>query len=361
MGGSSEVADAARTDVALDLAVLAALLHADGVDANGPLVATRIGLGQSNLTYLLHDDAGSRWIARRPPRGHLLASAHDVLREHRILQALTSTDVPVPRVLGEYTDDRLAEASVVLMEYVDGLVVDRADVAAALRKDVRGAIGLSLARTLPTVHRVDVDAVGLGDLASRRPYAARQLKRWALQWEQSKTRELPALDSLTELLRRRMPVQRETSLVHGDFHMRNVILDPSGTAVRAVLDWELSTLGDPSADVGSLLAYWPEPSDGPTPDVRCVDLARLLKPRRVGRDVRGRVGPGTDRPGLLARPGIVEDRDHRGGRPAQDVGGTTQRRRGRSCHTGGYRVRRRARLGPRRGQRARPVTARRRP
>jgi aminoglycoside phosphotransferase (APT) family kinase protein len=254
---------------ALDLEVLAGLLRADGLEVDGSLAAVRVGRGQSNLTYLVSDESGHRWIVRRPPRGELLASAHDVLREHRILAALGDTSVPVPRVLGRYVDPTLAETPVVVMEHVDGLVVDREDVAAGLDTSLRAAVGPSLARTLAAVHEVDVDEVGLGDLASRAPYAQRQLKRWSRQWEASRTRDLPRLDAMTDLLRRRAPEPsshdgRTVALVHGDFHLRNVILDPDLGDVRAVLDWELSTLGDPLADIGSLLAYWPEEGDGPT-------------------------------------------------------------------------------------------------
>ncbi len=251
-------------DIALDLDVLGALLRADGVGAVAPFSAARVGRGQSNLTYLVEDAAGSRWIVRRPPRGHLLDSAHDVLREHRILSALQGTGVPVPAVVARYVDPALAETPVVVMEHVDGLVVDRPEVADATDATVRAALGPALARTLATIHEVDLEAVGLSDLASHAPYAARQLKRWSRQWDASRTRELPALEALTELLRRTMPEQRELTLVHGDFHIRNVIADPATGGLRAVLDWELSTLGDPLADIGSLLAYWPEAGDPPT-------------------------------------------------------------------------------------------------
>ena len=251
-------------DVALDLAVLAQLLREDGVEVEGDLAATRVGMGQSNLTYLVRDGAGRRWIARRPPRGHLLESAHDVLREHRILSALQGTRVPVPAALAAYDDRRLADATVVVMEHVDGLVVDRPEVAESLPLDLRGALGPALATSLARVHEVDLVEVGLDGLGSHASYAARQLKRWSRQWQDSRTRDLPALDDLTELLRRTMPEQREVTLVHGDFHLRNVIVDPGSGAVRAVLDWELSTLGDPLADIGGLLAYWPEAGDPPS-------------------------------------------------------------------------------------------------
>lgn len=251
-------------DVAVDLDVLGALLRADGVEAAAPFSAVRVGRGQSNLTYLVEDAAGTRWIVRRPPRGHLLDSAHDVQREYRILAALQGTGVPVPAVIGEHVDPRLAETPVVVMEHVDGLVVDRPEVADATDVPLRRALGPSLARTLAQVHEVDLAQVGLLDLASHQPYAARQIKRWSRQWEASRTRDLPALDRLTDLLRRTMPEQRELTLVHGDFHIRNVIADPATGDLRAVLDWELSTLGDPLADIGSLLAYWPEAGDPPT-------------------------------------------------------------------------------------------------
>jgi aminoglycoside phosphotransferase (APT) family kinase protein len=125
----------------------------------------------------------------------------------------------------------------------------------------RRAIGLSLPATLATIHAVDVASAGLDDLASHKPYAQRQLKRWAAQWELSKTRDVPGLDDLTRRLTAAAPRQRKLTLVHGDFHLRNVITSAESGAVAAVLDWELSTLGDPLADVGSMLAYWTEPGE----------------------------------------------------------------------------------------------------
>ncbi|AXT86129.1 phosphotransferase family protein [Aeromicrobium sp. A1-2] len=251
-------------DVALDLAILAEVMCGDGVDVSGELTAERVGMGQSNLTYLVRDAGAGRWIVRRPPRGNLLESAHDVHREFGILSALQDTGVPVPRVLGEYVDDRLAESPVVVMEHVDGLVVDRPEVSDTLPMHLRAALGPALGATLAAIHDVDIVEVGLDGLASHAPYAARQIKRWSRQWDDSRTRDLPQLDAMTELLRRRVPEQREVTLVHGDFHIRNVIADPGTGDVRAVLDWELSTLGDPLADIGSLLAYWPEADDPPT-------------------------------------------------------------------------------------------------
>lgn len=227
-----------------------------GIPVTRPLKFERIGIGQSNLTYLVSDAADHRWVLRRPPLGTLLASAHDVAREAKILAALEDTDVPTPRVYGMTRDTE--DVPLLLMEYVDGVVVDRMSVAEALTPQRRRQIALSMPETLAKIHAVDIDKVGLADLASHKPYAQRQLKRWAGQWEKSKTRELPALDDLTRRLVAAAPPQRELTLVHGDFHIRNVITSRGGGAVTAVLDWELSTLGDPLADMGSLLAYWPQ-------------------------------------------------------------------------------------------------------
>ncbi|MGY0503026.1 phosphotransferase family protein [Nocardia sp. FBN12] len=250
-----------REVVGVDPVAVAGWFATLGIEHTAPLRFDRIGLGQSNLTYLVRDDADHRWVLRRPPLGHLLASAHDVVREARIMAALESTAVPCPRILGVVDDPAVAEVPMVLMEYVDGQVVDTMDIVESLTPHRRRAIAESLPRTLAEIHAVDLDAVGLTDLASHKPYAQRQLKRWGGQWEQSKTRELPELDELTRRLVATAPEQREITLVHGDFHLRNVITARTTGEVVAALDWELSTLGDPLADMGSLLAYWPEPGE----------------------------------------------------------------------------------------------------
>jgi aminoglycoside phosphotransferase (APT) family kinase protein len=248
-----------------------------GIAFTGPLTFERIGLGQSNLTYLVCDAQKRKWVLRRPPLGDLLASAHDVAREARILSALEDTPVPTPRVYGLSRDARgdrqRGEAGrsgspqkpdgvpLLLMEFVDGLVVDRMPIAESLTPQRRRQIGLSMPSTLAKIHAVDLEKAGLDDLASQKPYAQRQLKRWAGQWEQSKTRELPDLDDLTRRLIAAAPQRQELTLVHGDFHLRNVITSHTTGEVIGVLDWELSTLGDPLADMGSLLAYWPQPGE----------------------------------------------------------------------------------------------------
>lgn len=245
--------------IAIDPAAIARWMEQLGITVTGPLRFDRIGLGQSNLTYLVGDADDRRWVLRRPPLGTLLASAHDVAREARILSALQDTPVPTPRVYGLTRDE--ADVPLLLMEFVDGLVVDRTSIAESLTPQRRRQIGLSLPKTLAKIHAVDIEKVGLDDLASHKPYAQRQLKRWAGQWELSKTRELPDLDDLTGRLVAAAPERQELTLVHGDFHLRNVITSHATGEVVAVLDWELSTLGDPLADMGSLLAYWPQPGE----------------------------------------------------------------------------------------------------
>ena len=252
--------------VGLDSDAVGRWLATLGIQFEAPLRFQRIGLGQSNLTYRVSDAAGRAWVLRRPPLGHLLASAHDVLREARIIAALADTDVPVPQILGTTVDSEVSEVPLVLMEFVDGLVVDTMGVAEALTPQQRRQIALDLPRTLAKIHAVDLSQVGLADLASHKPYAQRQLKRWAGQWELSKTRELPELDDLTRRLVAAAPEQREISLVHGDFHLRNLITSRETGEIVATLDWELSTLGDPLADMGSLLTYWAEPGEATAGD-----------------------------------------------------------------------------------------------
>lgn len=248
----------------IDTTAMAAWFEEQGIGLQSPLTFDRVGLGQSNLTYLVTDARGSRLVLRRPPMGELLASAHDVAREHRILAALQGTDVPLPVVHGLCEDLDVADVPVLVVSFVDGAVLDERADAERLGEGARHAVGLSLTDTLVRIHEVDLEQVGLVDLASHKPYAARQLRRWSGQWDLSRTRDLPDLDRLTDRLREREPEPGEITLVHGDSHLRNVIVDPDDARVVAILDWELATLGDPLADLGTLLAYWPQPGDPPT-------------------------------------------------------------------------------------------------
>lgn len=248
----------------IDEAALGQWLSDLDIGLQGRIDFQRVGLGQSNLTFLATDEAGQRVVLRRPPLGEILASAHDVAREHRILSALQGTDVPLPVVHGLCEDPQITDVPVLAVSFVDGAVLDDRHDAERLSPPARHRAGLSLVDTLVRIHAVDLVAVGLDDLASHKPYAARQLRRWAGQWDLSKTREVPELERLTQRLAGLEPEPGEVTVVHGDSHLRNVILDPDDASVRAILDWELCTLGDPLADLGTLLAYWPQAGDPPT-------------------------------------------------------------------------------------------------
>jgi aminoglycoside phosphotransferase (APT) family kinase protein len=181
-----------------------------------PLKFERVGQGQSNLTFLVSDAVGTRLILRRPPLGQLLASAHDVAREYRILRSLEATAVPSPAELAFTDHPAITDVPLLALEYVDGLVVDDLPAAQALAPESRRRLGLTLASTLTSIHAVDLVASGLDDLASHSPYAARQLKRWRRHWDHSRTRELPAVIELANRFEAAMPPQHEVSLVHGD-------------------------------------------------------------------------------------------------------------------------------------------------
>jgi aminoglycoside phosphotransferase (APT) family kinase protein len=252
---------AATEVVGIDPAAVEPWILGLDIGAQPPLRFTPAGNGKSNVTCLVQDAAGGRWILRRPPVGHRLATAHDVAREHRILRALGATAVPAPVVLAFTEDPAVTDAPLLLMAFVDGIVLDDAEVARRLEPATRARLSASLVRALARVHEVDLCATGLDDLASHGPYAARQIRRWRRQWQASRTRELPAVERLADRLEAAMPEQRELTLVHGDYYLLNVVAAPGGEEIRAILDWELCTLGDPLADLGGLLAYWPQVGD----------------------------------------------------------------------------------------------------
>jgi aminoglycoside phosphotransferase (APT) family kinase protein len=239
-------------------------------EAQAPLNFAVITGGHSNITYAVTDAAGQRFVLRRPPLGHVLATAHDMGREHRIISALGPTAVPVPPALGHCDDASVNDAPFYVMTFVDGVVINTvAETDAAMPDhEARRRTGEQIADNLAKLHRVDVDAVGLGDLARREGFLDRQLKRWRSQWESSKTRELPDMEAAFELLLEHKPPQRYTGIVHGDYRIGNMLVRPEG-GVNAVLDWELCTLGDVLADVGYLLNFWAEPGD---------DMASFVEP-----------------------------------------------------------------------------------
>ncbi|MEM1414063.1 MAG: phosphotransferase [Myxococcota bacterium] len=203
--------------------------------------------GQSNPTFWIGD--GERgWVLRKKPPGKLLPSAHAVEREHRVMAALAATDVPVPRVSELCEDASVIGTPFFVMEHVVGRIlwnVQLPDLAAA----ERSAVYAELARVLAALHAVDVDAVGLGDYGRRGGYVARQVKRWSDQYDRSKTQEVPAMDRVMEHLRENVPANDETTLAHGDFRLDNLIFHAAEPRALALIDWELSTLGHPLADL----------------------------------------------------------------------------------------------------------------
>jgi aminoglycoside phosphotransferase (APT) family kinase protein len=248
----------------VDVTPVTAWLEANVPGARGPFRFDIIAGGHSNLTYAVTGADGARYVLRRPPLHHVLASAHDMGREHRIIAGLQDSAVPVPPALGYCDDPDVNGARFYVMGFVDGYVVRDRDLAErALDLDARANAGRSIVDTMAAIHAVDLDAAGLSDLGRHEGYVARQLKRWYGQWQQSKTRELPAVDAVHDALAARIPDQGPATIVHGDYRLDNCIVDVRGE-VAAVLDWEICTLGDPLADVGLLHVYWTGPDDEPT-------------------------------------------------------------------------------------------------
>jgi aminoglycoside phosphotransferase (APT) family kinase protein len=248
---------AGATPPGIDADAVTEWLRARVEQLTPPLRFELIAGGHSNLTFRVFDADGRRWVLRRPPLKQVLATAHDMGREHRIIAALQDTPVPVPPLVGLSPDDSVNGAPFYVMGFVDGLILRDIPAAEQLTVEQRAAAGSSLLDTLAAIHAVDIDTVGLGDLGKREDYLARQLRRWYGQFEKSKLREIPVVDEVHEELVRRMPAQTEATIVHGDYRLDNCLVDPD-RGVVAVLDWELCTLGDPLADVGIMIVYSPD-------------------------------------------------------------------------------------------------------
>jgi len=220
--------------------------------------------GRSNLTFTVSDGQGRCWVLRRPPMGHVLATAHDMAREHRIISALADSGVPVPAIVGLCEDDEVNGAPFYVMDFVPGLVVRDVAIAEGVPVEVRGRMGESLVEVLARLHDVDLDAVGLSDLGRHNGYIERQLKRWRTQFVDATTRDLPRVLEVHDLLAARVPAQQGVGIVHGDYRLDNCMMSPDGE-VAAVLDWELCTLGDVLADVAGMVAYGDTRATGGTP------------------------------------------------------------------------------------------------
>lgn len=262
MTRTTDTVRAVSADVAgVDLPKVTTWLEANVAGARGPFTFDLIAGGHSNLTYRVTSATGERFVLRRPPLGHVLASAHDMSREHRIIAALRDTPVPVAPAVGFCDDPDVNGVPFYVMKFVDGLVIrDREAAEKLLAPDARRRASESIVDTMAAIHAVDPAAVGLGELGRHDGYIARQLKRWYGQWNAQKTRDLPAVDRVHDELLARVPEQGPATLVHGDYRLDNCMVDSSGQVI-AVLDWEICTLGDPMADLGLLMVYWTGPDD----------------------------------------------------------------------------------------------------
>jgi aminoglycoside phosphotransferase (APT) family kinase protein len=277
---------------------LEAWLDAAGL-GTGPLRAERIGEGHSNITFRVERE-GLRCVLRRPPRPPLPPSAHDVLREARLLRALAPTEVRVPEVLATCADDAVLGVPFYVMRELDGVVVTDALPAALDVPAERSRVADELVDALVELHDADWRACGLEGFGRPAGYLERQVRRFAGLWDVNKTRELPLVPELARRLAARLPEQREATIVHGDYRLGNVMLAAGAPArLVAIFDWELATIGDPLADLGYLLATWSEAS---------------------GPDTVLGLSPVTRLPGFPDRVGLVERYAARSGRDPGDLG-----------------------------------------
>ena len=274
-----------------DEAKLESWLKDHVADYNGPLTIQQFKGGQSNPTFMLVTPA-KKYVLRRKPPGKLLPSAHAVDREYRVITALAQTDVPVARTYGLCEDDSIIGTAFYVMDCVEGRIFWDQRLP-GMNREERTGIFDAMNRTIAALHKVDYNSVGLSDFGKPGDYFARQIARWSKQYKASETDEIPAMDKLIEWLPAHIPAGEETSIVHGDFRMDNMIFHPTEPRVIAVLDWELSTLGHPLGDFTYHLMSWrlaPETFRG----IAGVDYAGLGIPseqdyiaaycRRTGRD-----------------------------------------------------------------------------
>jgi aminoglycoside phosphotransferase (APT) family kinase protein len=294
------------------------LQHVEGITA--PVSFELIAGGRSNLTFSMTDAAGRRLVLRRPPMSHVLSTAHDMGREYRIISALQDTPVPVPSALAFCDDEAVNERPFYVMNFVDGYILrSAAQTEATLDEATRRAAGEDLVDVLVALHQVDVDAVGLGTLARRDGYIERQLRRWHGQFQQSQQQEqevgihrpLPLVEEVHRLLAEQIPAQHGTAIVHGDYRLDNTVLSADGH-VNAVLDWELCTLGDPLADLGTLMMYWAQSpaSQDALPANPGAATARPVTPQLAA----------TALPGFLSRAQLAELYAARSGRDLSAIG-----------------------------------------
>ncbi|MGW6928683.1 phosphotransferase family protein [Lentzea sp. NPDC054927] len=233
----------------LDLEALAAHL------GTGPLSGELFRGGRSNLTYRVTDGAQS-WVLRRPPLGHVLATAHDMAREFRVISALEATSVPVPHAHQLVEDTSVIGAPFYLMSEMPGVALRERSQAPWLNSEKATVLSRKLVDVLADLHSVDPDSVGLGDFGRPEGFLARQVKRWGKQLDASRSRDLPGIDELRDKLADTVPDSPRVAIIHGDYRLDNALVTESPLRISAVLDWEMATLGDPLADLGLLYVYW---------------------------------------------------------------------------------------------------------
>ena len=239
----------------LDLRAIGAYFAERGLAVEGPLSARLIVGGRSNLTFVV-SDARTRWVVRRPPTGGMTPSAHDVAREFRVTRALEQTDVPVARTIALCEDPTVIGANFTVVEFVQGTSIRSQAQLQDLSEGALDACVAGLVSAFAALHRVDYEDIGLGRFGRPSGYAARQLRRWAGQWDIVSTGTSDLADRLGLRLAESIPEQRHSSIVHGDFRIDNTLLaDDDPGVVKAIVDWELSTIGDPVADVAMMCAY----------------------------------------------------------------------------------------------------------
>jgi aminoglycoside phosphotransferase (APT) family kinase protein len=241
----------------LDLAALTGYLDREVPGLlNGQLTGRLIAGGRSNLTYLV-TDGRSTWVVRRPPLGHVLETAHDMGREHRVMAGLAGTDVPVPEMVALCRDPAVLGAPFYVMSYVAGPVFRTRDQLAELDPDEAEALAAGLVDVLARLHEADPAAVGLADVGRPDGYLERQVRRWGKQLEASRSRDVEDLEQLGRRLAAGVPRSKRVALVHGDYKLDNVVVDPADRGrILAVLDWEMATLGDPMSDLVNLALWW---------------------------------------------------------------------------------------------------------
>jgi aminoglycoside phosphotransferase (APT) family kinase protein len=268
----------------------------------GPWEAEVISGGLSNITYRLRLPGGTV-ILRRPPLGHVLPRAHDMAREYRVMNALVPTPVPVPEPLALCTDPDVLGATFYVMREVPGSVLRTPLDTETLSVADRAALAHELIATLADLHAVSPDAVGLSDYGRRDGYCVRQIRTWSAQWDRSRTRDLPDMGVLLARLAERAPQDSANTIVHGDYRLDNTVVSLPADGpprIAGVLDWELSTLGDPLADLATTLSYWHDPGD----------VERWEIPVSAGI---------TDKPGFPTARSLAEDYAARTGRSLDNL------------------------------------------